>query len=306
MPASARMAPAPAWPRIAPAWARRSVSGSAWPTVLLILGAGIASAFQVGKVPVVIADIQQSLAVDLSRHRGCCPLLRWSARCSGVTSASVWMRGERAARHWRGLPTPGTLLRPGRTGAVDRLADRAARDRGCRLPRRGGGRTGGVYCRRPRRTKLAGQCVRRLGNVHAARDGGDDVDRTLDRRKPAGAVSGRPMAALLLAYVVISGDRHASRRTWFAGNARRAARVASGLEQIASRPTRSADRVARSADRHAHGDRTTGAMADRSAVRAFHRHVLLGLRLPAVDPGATHLAMTSGDARACSPRWSSS
>lgn len=46
--------------------ARLSEAGSHWLTVLLILGSGIVSAFQVGKASVAMPSLQQSLAVELS------------------------------------------------------------------------------------------------------------------------------------------------------------------------------------------------------------------------------------------------
>jgi hypothetical protein len=36
-----------------------------WPTVLLIVGAGVVSAFQVGKAPAALAAIQADLGLDL-------------------------------------------------------------------------------------------------------------------------------------------------------------------------------------------------------------------------------------------------
>jgi predicted MFS family arabinose efflux permease len=64
----------------------RKARSSHWPTVLLILGAGIASACQVGKVPVVLAGIQQSLAIDL-------PLASWLLSAFALVGAvlGVWI-----------------------------------------------------------------------------------------------------------------------------------------------------------------------------------------------------------------------
>jgi MFS transporter, DHA1 family, inner membrane transport protein len=44
----------------------RSADGSWWPTILLIVGAGVGSAFQVGKATVALAAIQSDLQVSLA------------------------------------------------------------------------------------------------------------------------------------------------------------------------------------------------------------------------------------------------
>jgi len=44
----------------------RPTAGARWPTILIIVGAGIVSAFQVGKAPTALAAIQADLALDLA------------------------------------------------------------------------------------------------------------------------------------------------------------------------------------------------------------------------------------------------
>lgn len=43
-----------------------AVQHSRWPTILLIVGAGIVSAFQVGKAPMALAEVQADLGLDLA------------------------------------------------------------------------------------------------------------------------------------------------------------------------------------------------------------------------------------------------
>jgi MFS transporter, DHA1 family, inner membrane transport protein len=44
----------------------QGADGSRWPTILLIVGAGVVSAFQVGKATVALAAIQSDLQVSLA------------------------------------------------------------------------------------------------------------------------------------------------------------------------------------------------------------------------------------------------
>jgi MFS family permease len=46
--------------------APRGPKGSRWPTILLIAGAGVVSAFQVGKAPTALAAVQADLALGLA------------------------------------------------------------------------------------------------------------------------------------------------------------------------------------------------------------------------------------------------
>ena len=46
--------------------AARSPDASRWPSILLIVGAGVVSAFQLGKAPMALAAVQADLAVGLA------------------------------------------------------------------------------------------------------------------------------------------------------------------------------------------------------------------------------------------------
>jgi MFS transporter, DHA1 family, inner membrane transport protein len=46
--------------------AARAPDGSPWPTILLVVGAGVVSACQVGKAPAALAAVQADLGLDLA------------------------------------------------------------------------------------------------------------------------------------------------------------------------------------------------------------------------------------------------
>ncbi|MDX0466502.1 MFS transporter [Sinorhizobium medicae] len=66
--------------------------GSAWPRILLVVGAGVVSAFQVGKAPVALAAIQEDLALSLAAASW---LISAFAILGALTGAPIGLAADR-------------------------------------------------------------------------------------------------------------------------------------------------------------------------------------------------------------------
>jgi MFS transporter, DHA1 family, inner membrane transport protein len=97
----------------------RRRDGSPWPTILLIVGAGVVSAFQVGKAPTALAAVQADLALDLAIASW---LLSAFAIVGALSGIAVGVAVDHVGARRMAL---GGLLLQGAAGAIGAFADAA-------------------------------------------------------------------------------------------------------------------------------------------------------------------------------------
>ena len=94
-------------------------NGARWPSILLIVGAGVVSACQVGKVPAALADIQAHLALDLGTASW---LLSAFAVVGAFTGITIGVAVDHVGARFMAL---GGLLLQGGGSAIGALANDA-------------------------------------------------------------------------------------------------------------------------------------------------------------------------------------